>query len=67
MRPVIFLLASLAFAQQQPASRGKFSIGDLFGDRSSATLKIVSARYGAENKFADVRQLLESQIKDGRL
>ncbi|MFN7924484.1 MAG: DUF3395 domain-containing protein [Bryobacteraceae bacterium] len=33
----------------------------------SGGLRIVSARYGAQNKFNDVRSRLESLIRDGRL
>ena len=39
------------------------------GDRGRRTtgLQILSARYGAQDRFADVRQLLQSRVQDDRL
>lgn len=52
-------------AQPAPAKPGGFSIGDLFGD--SPQLRIVSARYGADNRFSDVRERLQGLVRDNAL
>ena len=37
------------------------------GRRSTTGLRILSARYGAQDRFADVRQLLQSRVQNDRL
>lgn len=51
-------------AQPAPASPGGFSIGDLFGD---SQLRIVSARYGVDNRFNDVRERLQGMVRNSAL
>jgi hypothetical protein len=54
------------------AGGGRFSVGDLFGDRANApaqqgAFRVVSARYGADTRFVDVAQRLQAMVKDDRL
>lgn len=53
-----------AATQPAPPQPGGFSIGDLFGD---SQLRIVSARYGADNRFNDVRERLQGLVRDNAL
>lgn len=53
--------------QQTPAQGGGFSIGDIWGQPGQVQLKIVAARYGAGNRFVDVRERLQALVKDNAL
>jgi hypothetical protein len=58
-----------------PAPRAKGSTQSLTGNtgsgdrgrRSTLGLRILSARYGAQDRFTDVRQLLQSRVQNDRL
>jgi beta-barrel assembly-enhancing protease len=58
------------YVQSLPAPRG--STQSLVGNTGSGSqgtygLRILSARYGNEDKFADVRELLQSRVQNDRL
>ncbi len=53
--------------QSTPAQGGGFSIGDIWGQPGQVQLKIVTARYGAGNRFVDVRERLQALVKDNAL
>jgi len=56
-----------ATTQPAPAQGGGFSIGDIWGQPGQAELKIIAARYGAGNRFVDVRERLQGLVKNNAL
>ncbi len=63
------------YVMSLPAPRAKSSTQSLTGNtgsgdrgrRGTLGLRILSARYGAQDRFADVRQLLQSRVQNDRL
>ena len=63
------------YVMSLPAPRAKSSTQSLTGNTGSGNsgrrgtlgLRILSARYGAQDRFADVRQLLQSRVQNDRL
>ena len=57
------------YVQSLPAPRGGTQnlAGNTGNSRNTYGLEILSARYGNENRFADVRELLQSRVQNDRL
>jgi len=58
------------YIQSLPAPRGRgqqLQGSDNRGQRGTPRLRILAASYGAQDRFADVRQLLQSRVQNERL